>query len=246
MKSLIQRTLNYFGYELRVKSTNLGAFAVQKELIRNRNPMIFDVGAHFGTVTKKYRELFPLASIYAFEPFPQSFEKLRQNTADDAHTSVHNLAISNKNDVLFLNANANAATNSLLPTDTKGGSYWGAGLLDTIEQLQVNAISIDSFCEEKSISKVDILKLDIQGVEFLALTGAKKMLSNQLISLIYSEIIMAPTYKGQRKLHEYLSLLDSLGYEFFDLYNPLKKHMELIQADIIFLSNSFKQEIGET
>jgi len=46
--------------------------------------------------------------------------------------------------------------------------------------------------------------MDVQGAEFSVLEGANDMLASQKISLIYTELIMCPTYKGQHKLHEYL------------------------------------------
>jgi hypothetical protein len=73
--------------------------------------------------------------------------------------------------------------------------------------------------------------------------GAKDMLANQKISLIYTELIVCPTYKGQHKLHEYLSFLDSLGYDILDFFNPVRHHNQLIQADVVFLSSSFKKGV---
>ena len=185
-----------------------------------------------------YRRLYPRASIHSFEPFPPSFEELRRNTATDPRTSIHNVAISDKKDIVVLNANTFSATNSLLQTDSRGHYYWGEGLLDTEDQVVVESTSIDLFCRTKSIEHIDILKLDIQGLEYAALQGAKEMLSNQSISVIYTEIILAPTYHGQQPLHAYLAFLDAFGYGLFDFYNPQRKNMQLIQADLLFISNT--------
>jgi len=108
---------------------------------------------------------------------------------------------------------------------------------------EVSITTVDIFCLEVGISHIDILKMDVQGAEFSVLVGAKDMLANQRISLIYTELIMCPTYEGQHKLHEYLSFLDSFGYDFFDFFNPVNSHNQLIQADLLFVSSSFKKEI---
>jgi hypothetical protein len=42
--------------------------------------VIFDVGANVGTVTKQFREYFPSAQIYSFEPVGPTFEYLIENT----------------------------------------------------------------------------------------------------------------------------------------------------------------------
>lgn len=251
MKRLIQRAVGFFGYEIRrkaprdpdageVEATSLDAFTVQRELIHGVEPVIFDIGAHVGYVTKKYRDLFPLASIYSFEPFPDSFEQLRRNTTDDSRTSVYDFAVSDKRDVVILHANEYPVTNSLLPTDDRGSFYWGEGRLETRARVKVNSTTIDAFCAEHAISRIDILKLDIQGAEFVALNGAKEMLSSKQVSLIYSEVIMAPTYEHQHKLHEYLGLLDSFGYELFDFYSPVRRGMQLIQTNILLVGGDIR------
>jgi FkbM family methyltransferase len=232
MKSAVDKALRYFGYE--AKSTR-DAFTVQKELINTITPVIFDVGAHVGSVTLNYRNLFPLASIYCFEPFPQSFEKLLQNLEGDPRSSCYKSAVSAEKGTAVLNANLSSATNSLLATGQRGSSYWGAGLLDTTSRIEVETTTIDIFLQEKGITHIDILKLDVQGAEYSVFEGAKETLSRQRVSLIYTELIMCPTYEGQHKLHEYLALLDSFGYGLLDFFGPVRKQQQLIQADLIFL-----------
>lgn len=241
MKNLIQKTLRHFGYELR---RTRDAISLQKELIKGRDPVIFDVGAHVGSVARKYRQLFPLASIYCFEPFPPSFEQLLQNLEGDSRISCYKVAVSEKRGKAVLNANLSSSTNSLLATDPRGSRYWGEGLLDTNAQVEVDTTTIDCFFHENGISHIDILKLDVQGAEFAALNGATEVLSHSKVSLIYTELLMCPTYVGQHKLYEYLTLLDSYGYEFLDYFNPERSGKQLIQADIVFLNSSFKKALG--
>lgn len=240
MKNRMNRIMEFLGYEVRRKrSIEDSAFSIQQELVKESRPMIFDVGADIGKVTKIYRCMFPQASIHCFEPFPQAFEKLNISTASDANIFCHNLALSNKEGTAFLNVNSFSPTNSLLPTSSMGSFYWGEDKLETRSRIEVDVNSIDLFCAKNSINKIDILKIDVQGYEFMVLNGAKEMLASQSISLIYMEIITAPTYEGQHKLHEYLSLLDSFDYELFDFYNPVKKNKQLIQADFLFVSNEY-------
>lgn len=242
MKRLILNMLRHFGYDLQKNSTNsLDAFSTQRELIKVKEAVIFDVGAHIGSVAMKYRTLFPFASIYCFEPFPQSFEILMKNVGGDTRVSCYKVAISGKNGTAVLNANLSPATNSLLRTDKKGSVYWGEGLLDTKYQVEVDTTTMDCFVKENGLTNIDILKLDVQGAEFDVLKGARDTLSQHKISLIYTELILCPTYEGLHKLHEYLALFDFLGYELLDFFNPLRRHRQLIQADAVFLSSSFKE-----
>ena len=83
---------------------------------------------------------------------------------------------------------------------------------------------------------MDVLKLDVQGAEYSVLEGADALLSGGRIGVIYMEVIIAPTYVGQRRLVDYLALTSDKGYELFDLYNPTRRNGRLIQSDIIFVS----------
>jgi FkbM family methyltransferase len=237
LKAPIKKILNSFGYY-----SFIDAFDVQRQLIRADAPVIFDIGARFGTVTKKYRDRFPLASIYCFEPFQESFEVLTKSVNGDPRTFCYNAAVCAEKGTAILNSNSDSGTNSLLRTDQRAASFWGEGLLNTASEVPVNTTTIDQFSAETGISHIDILKLDVQGAEFSVFVGAERMLSEQRVSLIYAELIMCPTYKGQHKLHEYLSLLDSYGYEALDFFYPVRKYNQLIQADVLFLSSSFKEK----
>ncbi len=212
-------------------------FIIQSELISSATPLIFDIGAYVGEITMRYRETLPSAKIYSFEPCPESFEKLIVNTKSDSQISCHNLAISSHHGISNLHINKFLPTNSLLATDIRGATHWGAGLLDTENQLEVPTTTVDDFCLESGIVHIDILKLDVQGAEFEVLSGAKNMLSRHGISLIYMEMIMCPTYLGQRQLYEYLKFLGDLGYQLLDFYNPVRNHHRLIQSDLIFTSD---------
>ena len=241
IKQTLRRSLGLLGCESRRDAPSLSALEVQRLLVERESPMIFDVGANVGTVTQDYRRLFPTAVIHAFEPFPESFAWLVQNTASDPNVFAHELAVSDHKGTCLLNSNASAVTNSMLATDPRGREAWGEGLLETAKQVEVQTTTIDSFCQENGISAVDILKLDIQGAELIALDGARDSLSRQAISLIYLEIILADTYRGQPKLHEYIQWLDSVSYRLFDFYNPVRSNLELIQLDAIFLSSTFRE-----
>jgi FkbM family methyltransferase len=233
MKTWIQRLMRPLGVEIARLAPE--PFAVQRQAVVTANPVILDVGAYVGEVTNHYRLLFPGATIHAFEPFPESFAELERRTkAHGSLTQLHHLAVSDEPGRHVFHANGAAATNSLLPTDERAGSYWKAGLVETERQVEVPVTSLDVFCRQQSIRHVDILKLDIQGGEYLALQGAAGLLSTRSISLVYLEVITAPTYSGQHKLHEYLQLFDNYGYELLDIYHPVRKATQLLQADLLF------------
>jgi len=212
-------------------------FKVKSVLLhKDKVKTIFDVGAHEGIITARYRELFTKAKIFAFEPYFPSFEGLTKNYATDALVSLHNLAISSNIGQHKLNVNSSILTNSLLETDIKGSSNWKEGLLETVETRTVDVITLDKFCLDNQISFIDLLKLDIQGNELSALRGAQQLLLDQCIDVIYCEIILVPTYQKQGLFSQVLDFAQNFNYQLFGIYNPCYKQLRLNQIDIILVS----------
>jgi FkbM family methyltransferase len=201
--------------------------------------VIFDVGAHVGETAALYRALFPGALIHSFEPFPPSYDELAAAFRADSRVVPHNVAVADATGSAKLRVNRASVTNSLLPSDRRGDDYWGANLLDTEGEVAVKTLALDDFCREQRIEHVDVLKIDVQGAEYAVLAGARGLLERHAVDLIYLEMIMAPSYVGQRKYHYYLTSLDALGYELFDLFNLGRRDGRLIQSDGIFVASEF-------
>lgn len=246
IKSIAKRVLQ-FSYSKLKPSTKAGylsptqdasdPFVVKSSLLsQDKVKIVFDVGAHEGFITARYRELFPQSKIFAFEPYLESFEGLKKNFATDPLVSLHNVAISSDVGKYKLNINSSVLTNSLLETDIKGSSNWKEGLLETIETTEVDVITIDKFCLDNQINSIDLLKLDIQGNELSALKGAKQLLMEQRIDLIYCEVILVPTYKEQALFSEILEFAQNFNYKLFGIYNHCYKKLRLNQIDIILVS----------
>ncbi len=224
---------------LRSKRPHVGAFDVQRRLVRNEQAVIADVGAHLGQTARRYRRLFPQATLHCFEPFPASFDALSRGLANDPKLHAHQLALGAVPGRRSLNVNRSSATNSLLRSDDRAEAYWGRDVLVTDSSIDVAVTTLDAFCIERSLAHLDILKLDVQGAELDVLAGAERLLRGQAIDIVYMEMIVAPTYVGQRELHDYLSFFRAHGYVLFDFYNPVRKHGRLLQTDNLLVGEAF-------
>ena len=152
----------------------------------------------------------------------------------DPNITVHNVAVSDTEGVVRFNTNVAPACSSLLPTDERAATNWSTGLYEAVETAEVKAVTLDCFCEAHEIPRIDILKLDVQGAEYLVLEGARRLLAGGDILLIFAEIIFVPTYTGQKSLLDYLALFDTYGYHLVDLYDMTRRHSRLAQADFLF------------
>lgn len=232
MKTAIQNLLRKHGYEIHRYQD---AFRNQQRLLSPvQAPVIFDVGAHHGYVSTMYRDLFPNASIYAFEPFGDSFAVLKRRTALSGRIHACNLAVSNRCGTAEFHVNPSAATNSLLPTDPVAPGIWGKGLLETYDKIPVETITVDEFGRQHNIERIHLLKLDVQGAEPLVLEGAKQYCADGRIDIIYTEIITMPSYSGQMELHEFLTMLHDYGFQLYNFYNFFMHEGRVKQMDAIF------------
>ena len=237
VKRLINGALRPFNQEIcRLgRPEKMDAFRTQAHLTKKTNPTIFDAGAYIGDVCARYKALFPESTVHVFEPFPDSFRRLKQRFHDDASVKLNECAVSDVDGTVELNANQSSATNSILASDPLGARTWGEGLLETNARLSVPTTTLDAYCHAHAIDAIDILKLDIQGAELKALHGARSMLESGRIGLIYMEMIFVPTYVGQPDFVDYLHYFRQAGYVMLDMFDAARKDFRLIQSDIIFI-----------
>ena len=233
-KRLVQSLVGSLGYEINRRHD---VWLDMKKIVQREDAVILDIGACTGDTAGICRKTFPKAKIHSFEPDPRVLPQLRANLRGDSRTEVHDFALSDKEGKATFFMTSAPATSSLLPTDEKLISYWKqAEVYDAKGEVEVKTTTVDAFCERHGISTIDILKMDVQGGEFLVLAGAERLIAEKRIACIFFEVIVVPTYVGQRKLHEYLKALDDLGYEFHDFYYPARHDGRLTYMDVLFVA----------
>lgn len=216
--------------------------ALKYLLADSTEQIIFDVGAHHGETEKIFLENFLYSSIYCFEPFDVSFLILKNNASKN--TKIYNIGFSDISGKFEFESNFCDPTNSLLPLELNTDKLWGVEGLAQKEKVFCEFITIDEFVSSNQLEKIDLLKLDVQGAEYKVLLGAKKSLENKIIKNIYMEIILAPTYVGQRSFDSYITEMRHFGYDLYGIYNMIYGEFEyLLQVDVIFTLSKGKSII---
>lgn len=221
-------------------------FLVQKSLFKDSKQLtIFDVGAYVGDIATTYRDIFPEATIYCFEPFPESFEKLCQ-LADGKFVKPYQIALCETNGRAKLQVDSDRSCNSLFPRPKTGAKYYSNNS-HNIGKIEVETQALDTFCNKENISDIDILKLDVEGAEIKVLKGASERLRNKQIRLIYTEVMFVPHYEGGCLFHEVSGLLAQYGYTLFNLYNLKRaRNGQLRWGDTIFVSPQIRSRMETT
>lgn len=153
---------------------------------------IIDVGANKGQSLKFFRNLFPVAKIYCFEPNLDLFDHLQK--FENNITKIYNFAIGNSNsEKIFYKSILTENSTFILPNNSSKRFKLLKILLlsrknEIYKEVKVNMITLDSFLLINRICNIDILKIDVEGYEFEVLLGAQSVIAAGKINSILLEI----------------------------------------------------------
>jgi FkbM family methyltransferase len=96
-------------------------------------------------------------------------------------------------------------------------------------------VTLDSFCAQEQIDRIDFVKLDIQGFEPEALKGAQGLLKAQRIDLLQLELIPAAFYDRITNFSDVEPWLLPHGYRLMTLTRIVTDNEGLVRAcDVLY------------
>ncbi len=128
---------------------------IYKVNLGNDSPVIFDLGAHIGTESVYFKLKYPQAQIFAFEPSSDLFSKLLINTREFSGIKCFPYAIGSHD---------GTENFYIHPTSQLSSSLYPR----VVNQKKIKVVtrSLDSLIKELKISRVDLLKFDVEGAEY--------------------------------------------------------------------------------
>ncbi len=142
---------------------------------------VFDIGANEGDYVESVHKAFPSATIYAFEPHPRTFVRLQERTGSTA--KCFNLACDKEIGSFELHDLAGEKGTQLASLSREALLPLGR----PIESFLIKSITLDEFCAQNKIDRIDLLKIDTEGNERRVLEGAARLLSEGRIDCIQFE-----------------------------------------------------------
>jgi FkbM family methyltransferase len=156
---------------------------LQHILPKKKEAVIFDVGAYHGSYSKEALCSHPDARLFAFEPHPKSFSYLQQ-TAQALHFNAYPMGMGEEQ-----------ATKLLYDYARKDGSAQASLYEEAFESYNIptrahtiTVTTLDTFCKEKNIEHIDLLKVDAEGFEYEVLAGAQRMTGSLSVDIIQFEL----------------------------------------------------------
>ncbi|MEO8893972.1 MAG: FkbM family methyltransferase [Coleofasciculaceae cyanobacterium] len=174
--------------------------------------VFLDVGANCGALTLVAANLIGKGKVYAFEPSPNVRERLQGNINLNPHLKDTIAIIPkglglNKQQV-FYNEDPN---------------YLGNGSLYENQGIPVEILALDQWVAQEKLEKIDLIKIDVEGMEYDVLVGGKTVLETYQ-PIIYFEtlpIFYETTLHNIKTIYEFL---EGLGYT---IVQPKKPHLKI-------------------
>src|ERR1700754_2915888 len=198
---------------------------------------VVDAGAHHGHTAVQYLEHFPNSRVIALEPEPENFAIAKAALAPfRERVDLLPFALAETDGSVALRLTSHSGAHSLLEV---GDMRYYDAPVETLTPIEVRAVSLDSLSAEHRLDRLDILKMDIQGAELLALRGAAGLPARHAIGLIPLEVLFQPLYRNQPTFWEIADHLRSLGYALQGLHEQRHhagNHAVLRWADAVFVA----------
>lgn len=172
--------------------------------------VFLDVGANQGELTLIAARHAPAGRVIAFEPVPRWFLLLAENVHRNglSNVTVVNLALSDQESELEMftseDVSAQGAFNEGLSSfHRRAGRDTAVG--------RVSAVPLDRYAEREGLTRVDLIKVDVEGAERAVLEGAKGTLQRFRPRLIleWNEVESVSSTSGLR------DDLRAMGYALF-------------------------------
>lgn len=179
---------------------------IAQRLSKSKDCTIVDAGAYIGNHTVFFATHCNASKVISFEPFKASYNQL-----------LANIELNDKSDIVdvynvALGDVAGRASIDILDEDNKGAntvSFEGGKDIDIIK--------MDTLLLRK-LTRLDVMKIDVEGMEIPLLKGALKTI-NKFSPLLYIEAF------EQNRLNEIINLLSPLGYGIVGVFNATPTYL---------------------
>jgi len=175
--------------------------------------VVLDIGANTGLYSLGAGAKNSAAKIFAFEPLPRVANLTRKNAQLNPgfNIQVQQNAVCDECGVVTLHDPGG---------DQPASASLKSDFLDCDQEtINVDAIRIDDFVTAQKLERVDLIKLDVEGVEEVALRGMQQTIKK------FKPTLFIEVLDNRSDLITELKQLLELGYRVGDLRkNEIKKH----------------------
>lgn len=213
-----------------------------KHIIHSNKPyIIFDIGSRDCLQSIEFYNAFPNAMIYAFECNPNTLDTCRKNIIPylDRITLIEGAVCDYDGEITFHPidqentksswSDGNPGASSLFKFHEEYNKYHNSKNENYVQKtITTNCHRLDSIIKKLNIPGVDIIWMDLQGAELLALKGLGHHLNT--VQYIHTEVTNCNMYYNGCKTNDILNFTK----DFFE--NVTNIDLNLKQQDIVLIN----------
>ncbi len=231
-----------FGYYSTVNEHEKTTTDVFKKVVQ-QGDVVLDLGANLGYFSLLARTLVgPEGKVFAFDPEPKNYEYLKKNIALNKfsdNVEAHQLALSNKAGFVDL---------FICPYDSghhtinqKEGITAYKETRGKIEKVVVPAVTIDSM----GFPKVDVIKMDVEGSEVMALEGMELLLKRSRDIKLFIEYFPMLIEKMGDKPEDLFKRLFDQGFHVWVIPDDYQANKDTILWEVRNMEELKRRMSGE-
>lgn len=230
IKDLAREILIFFHLDL---TQNLKYDRLTKAIIKQRlrpDSNCIDVGCHKGEILDMMLKYAPKGQHFAFEPIPYLYNALTKKFKGLA--TIYPYALADKKGTTNFNLVKNAPAYSGL----KQRHY-------DIENPEIEVIKVEEELLDDLLgnTRIDFIKIDVEGGEFGVLKGAKNLLKKNLPTILFECGKGASDYYGTQPADIFNYLTQEVGLRIFTLDAFIKNGKALSQAEFVDCFDTIKE-----
>lgn len=167
-----------------------------------RNPVIIDIGGNTGLFSLRMKQLYPEASVYAFEPFAPNFKQFSDTINVSKLKNVmafpYGVGGNTRKEKLYIHKK-NIGGHSILNSQTNSEAY-----------TEIDLVSIKEIFEKLKITKSHLLKMDCEGAEYEIIKNIDLELSASIEKIVFESTPMA------YNINELTEHLKNVGFDMIE------------------------------
>ena len=217
-------------------------FDFLKKIIPKDNPVVVEIGAHYGEDSLRFLETFPQITLHCFEPDPRNI-KVFKKYVNDERVILHETALSNKNGTAEFYQSYQEHNKAPTPDkydwidsvtydeeklNNSGSSSLKKGYEFTLgETVTVTTQTYLDWADQNSVDAVDFVWMDVQGAEKDVLDGMGDAIRNiQLFWMEYGET----SYEDAMTREETIAYMSARGFAAVEKFSS-----QAAAGDLLFL-----------
>lgn len=168
-----------------MKPQYIRKFQIFKRLLNKEDPVIVEIGAHFGEDAVRFSETFSKAVIHCFEPDPRCIEVFKKYVNNE-RIFLHEFALSDSDGESLFYQSFQETNQLQVPNkydwidnsiyhrrklNNSGSSSLKKGYPHILKPIKVSTKRFDNWSSENEIGKIDLAWIDVQGAEKDVISG---------------------------------------------------------------------------